>query len=57
MEDPENKNDMDRLEDFYLKYSHKKLVVTIGKQVIQTPFVNPQDGRMRPTGEQGFGCL
>ncbi len=54
MENPKNKNDMDRLEDFYLKYSHKKLVVMIGKQVLQTPFVNPQDGRMRPTGEQGL---
>jgi hypothetical protein len=54
MEDPENKNDMDRLEDFYLKYSNKRVVITFGKQVIQTPFVNPQDGRMRPTGEQGL---
>jgi hypothetical protein len=54
IEDPENKKNIDRLEDFYLKYSFKKLVVTIGKQGIQTPFVNPQDGRMRPTGEQGL---
>jgi hypothetical protein len=54
MEDPKNKNDMDRLEDFYIKYSNKKIVLTLGKQVIQTPFINPQDGRMRPTAEQGL---
>ena len=54
IEDPSNKSDMDRLEDFYLKYTYKKFVVIFGKQGIQTPFVNPQDGRMRPTGEQGL---
>lgn len=54
MENPENKNDMDRLEDFYLKYSTKKVAIIFGKQVIQTPFINPQDGRMRPTGEEGL---
>jgi outer membrane porin, OprD family len=54
MENPENKNDMDRLEDFYLKYSTKKIAIILGKQVIQTPFINPQDGRMRPTGEEGL---
>ncbi len=54
VEDPSNRNDMDRLEDFYLSYEKKGLKVTYGKQEIQTPFVNPQDGRMRPTGEQGL---
>lgn len=54
IEDPENKSDLDRLEDFYLSYEHKRWKLTLGKQVIQTPFVNPQDGRMRPTGEQGL---
>lgn len=54
IEDPNNKNNIDRLEHFYLKYSIKNLVITFGKQGIQTPFINPQDGRMRPTGEQGI---
>jgi outer membrane porin, OprD family len=54
MEDFSNKNDMDRLEDFSLKYHYKNSVLTFGKQVILTPFINPQDGRMRPTGEQGL---
>jgi hypothetical protein len=53
VENPENKTDLDRLEDFYLSYTYKKSFVRIGKQVINTPFINPQDGRMRPTGEQG----
>lgn len=54
VEDPSNRNDMDRLEDFYLSYEKKGIKITYGKQEIQTPFVNPQDGRMRPTGEQGL---
>jgi len=52
-EDPGNRNDMDRLEDFYLQYKWKSGETRFGKQEIKTPFVNPQDGRMRPTGEQG----
>ncbi len=54
IEDPANKNDMDRLEDFYLKYKFPKAAIILGKQQINTPFINPQDGRMRPTGEQGI---
>lgn len=54
VEDPENRNDLDRLEDFYISYEHKGMKFTLGKQVMQSPFVNPQDGRMRPTGEQGL---
>jgi hypothetical protein len=54
VENPENRNDMDRLEDFYINYKRKSLAVRFGKQEIKTPFINPQDGRMRPTGEQGF---
>jgi hypothetical protein len=54
MEDFENKNDMDRLEDFNIRYHYRKSSLTFGKQNINTPFINPQDGRMRPTGEQGL---
>lgn len=49
-----NKKDLQRLEDFFLKYNFKKSIIKFGKQVIKTPFINPQDGRMRPTGEQGL---
>lgn len=51
---PSNKKDLQRLEDFFIKYNFKNSYIKYGKQVIKTPFINPQDGRMRPTGEQGF---
>lgn len=51
---PSNKKNIQRLEDFFIKYNFKNSFIKLGKQVIQTPFINPQDGRMRPTGEQGI---
>lgn len=53
MKDPKNHHDLDRLEDLYLKYSFKKSNVKFGKQHIKTPYVNAQDGRMRPTLTEG----
>jgi outer membrane porin, OprD family len=53
IEDPHNKIDLDRLEEFYLKYNFKKSHITFGRQLINTPFINLQDGRMRPTGVEG----
>ena len=53
-ENPGNRNDMDRLEDFFINYKRKAITFRFGKQEIKTPFINPQDGRMRPTGEQGL---
>jgi hypothetical protein len=54
IENPNNKNDLDRLEELYIKYNFSKSAVTIGKININTPFLNPQDGRMRPTIEEGI---
>jgi len=54
IENASNKNDIDRLEELYLKYHFKKTVATFGKQLINTPFINLQDGRMRPTGVEGL---
>jgi hypothetical protein len=54
VENPANKKDMDRLEEFYLKYSYKNSSVIIGRQLINTPFINLQDGRMRATGVEGL---
>ncbi len=54
IENPYNKKDIDRLEEFYLKYHHKKLSITFGRQLLNTPFINLQDGRMRPTGAEGI---
>lgn len=54
VEDPYNKNDIDRLEELYLKYNYRKTNIIIGKQIINTPFINLQDSRMRPTGVDGI---
>lgn len=54
VERPDERGDMDRLEDFYLKYNWRSSNLVVGKQHIRTPFVNPQDGRMRPTLVDGL---
>ena len=53
IEDPSNKSDIDRLEELYLKYSFQNSSITAGKQLINNPFINLQDGRMRPTEVNG----
>ena len=53
IEDHTNKHDLDRLEELYLKYTLSKSSLTVGKVNLNTPFLNPQDGRMRPTVEEG----
>lgn len=52
--DPGNHSDLDRLEELYVQYRIHKSFVRAGKFILNTPFINPQDGRMRPTLEQGF---
>lgn len=54
VEDPNNKTDIDRLEELYIKYTLKNSAITAGKQLINTPFINLQDGRMRPTEVSGI---
>lgn len=54
VEDPDNRNNLDRLEEFWLRYSRKNTRITLGQQLLQTPFINYQDGRMRPTVESGL---
>lgn len=53
IEDPSNKKNIDRLEELYIKYHFKTSTITFGKQLINTPFINLQDGRMRPTEVEG----
>ena len=52
--DPANKKDVNRIEELYLQYQKNKTTFTVGKQLINTPFINLQDGRMRPTAVQGL---
>lgn len=53
VEKPSNRNNLDRIEELWLRYQWKKSRLTVGQQSIQTPFINAQDGRMRPTVEAG----
>ena len=43
-----------RLEEFQLLYQTTKFTATVGKMLVNTPFVNPQDGRLSPTFVEGF---
>lgn len=52
--DPANRSDLDRMEELWLRYEWKKSRITLGQQILNTPFINPQDGRMRPTVESGL---
>lgn len=54
IEDPTNKVNIDRLEELHLKYQFRKSTITLGRQLINTPFINLQDGRMRPTTVDGI---
>lgn len=51
--DPQNKYDLDRLEDLYLRYKFRNSKVELGRFELNTPFINRQDGRMRGTIEEG----
>jgi outer membrane porin, OprD family len=54
IEEPNNREDLDRLEEFYIRYYVGRASrVTVGRQIPASPFVNPQDGRMRPTLTEG----
>ncbi len=51
---PANRHDINRLEEFYLSYRFKQFHIRFGKQALNTPFVNLQDGRMRATVTEGI---
>ena len=54
VENTANRGDLDRLEELWLRYAVKKTRITLGNQTIQSPLINYQDGRMRPTAEAGL---
>ena len=54
IQDPNNKSNIDRVEELYLKYYYKNSSITFGKQLLNSPFINLQDGRMRPTEVEGI---
>jgi hypothetical protein len=54
IQNPSNKDNLSRLEELYLKYNYKNSTITLGKQLLNTSFINLQDGRMRPTEVNGI---
>ncbi|MBT8281891.1 MAG: hypothetical protein KJO16_09950 [Muriicola sp.] len=52
--DLDNFNDLDRLEELYLKYNFSKGYATYGKLAVEeTPLLNESDGRMKPFAFKG----
>jgi len=53
--DAENQdnNSITNLGELYLNYKQSKTELTVGRMKLNTPFINPVDGRMIPTLEQG----
>ena len=51
---PEDLNEINRVEEFFIKYRKASTKITFGRQLINTPFINLQDGRMRPTAVEGL---
>lgn len=42
------------IDELFLKYAWKNSKIIFGKQKLITPWVNPQDGRMRPNFQEGI---
>lgn len=55
VKNPDNRADLDRLEELYLQYVMKNgAIFRYGRMGIYTPLVNRQDTRMKPYAFQGF---
>ncbi|WP_345162170.1 porin [Pontibacter saemangeumensis] len=54
IEDPENKADLDRLDELYLAYQSDRLRAKAGRFSFSSPLMNPQDTRMKPYSFQGI---
>ena len=52
--DINNKHDLDRLEELFIKYRYKDSYLKVGKMLLNTALVNPQDSRMKPSAFQGI---
>ncbi len=51
---PSDLNEINRIEELFLKYKRNETMFTFGRQLLNTPFINLQDGRMRPTSVEGI---
>lgn len=52
--DISNQSFLTRIEKLNLQYAKNNFKLTVGRQVINTAFINPQDGRMRPSAVGGI---
>lgn len=50
---PSRKMALTRLEEFHLNYEFKNSYIRLGRQFINSAFINLQDGRMSPTAVEG----
>lgn len=48
VEHPGNYNDLDRLEELYIKYQYHDFNIMYGKMELESPLVQLHDGRMKP---------
>jgi hypothetical protein len=54
IQNPDSHKDLNRLEELFIKADiGRKSKIVAGRQIPRTPFINPQDGRMRPTLTEG----
>lgn len=49
-----DKDSVTNIGEAYISYEASKTKATLGRMKLNTPFINPQDGRMIPTFEQGI---
>lgn len=55
LDHPSQKSDLNKLEKAFIRYNFlKNSSATFGRTGLNTPFINPQDGRLRPTAQQGL---
>ncbi|WP_448519557.1 hypothetical protein [Rhodoflexus sp.] len=52
--EPYKHSDLTLMEEMFIRYTGKKLTASFGNLLLKTPFINPQDGRLRPTMVRGF---
>ncbi|MFW5658937.1 MAG: porin [Bacteroidota bacterium] len=54
IEDPENFNDLDRLDELYLHYTRNGFDGKLGRQYVETPLLNKTDNRMKSYVTEGL---
>jgi len=50
---PDDLSEINRVEELYVRYQTPQTKITFGRQLLNTPFINLQDGRIRPTAVEG----